>query len=218
MDLEQARRQMLNQQLRPTEVLDQDVLKVFEQVARERFVPERFRGLAFADTEIPLEHGQCMMRPTIEGRLLQALAIVPEDEVLEVGAGSGFLTACLARLSGSVLSLEYHASLAAMARANLDAAKVRNVRVEHADASQLDDTGRYDAVAVTASVPDDTATLRFRNALRVGGRLFVIIGRGPLMEACLFRRDSALEWSRSSLFETHIPPLIDPAARPLFDF
>jgi protein-L-isoaspartate(D-aspartate) O-methyltransferase len=218
MDLEQARRQMLNQQLRPWEVLDPDVLAAFEEVPREFFVPERFQRLAFADTEIPLPHGQCLMRPSVEGRLLQALALAGDDEVLEVGAGSGFLTACLARLAGRVHSIEYYGDLAESARRRLAACGAADVRLEQADATALDAQGRYDAIAVTASVPDERGVERFRQALRVGGRLFVIVGRAPLMEAVLIRRVGALEWTRTSLFETSITPLIDASARPVFDF
>jgi protein-L-isoaspartate(D-aspartate) O-methyltransferase len=218
MDLEQARHQMLTQQLRTWEVLDPDVLAVFARVPRERFVPTRFERLAFADTEIPLPHGQYMMRPSVEGRLLQSLDLTGEDEVLEVGTGSGFLTACLAGLGGSVHSLEYHADLVASAGERLDAAGVRNARLEHADASQLDLQGRYDAIAVTASVPDERGAERFRNALRVGGRLFVVVGRAPLMEARLVRRVGAVEWTSVALFETSLTPLIDDAARPHFEF
>ncbi len=218
MNIEQARHQMLTQQLRTWEVLDPDVLAVFEAVPREHFAPPRFERLAFADTEIPIGHGQCMMRPSVEGRLLQSLGLEGDEEVLEIGTGTGFLTACLARLAGRVRSLEYHADLADGARRRLAQVDVGNAEVEAADACDLAEQGRYDAIALTASVPDERGLERFRNALRVGGRIFAIVGRAPIMEAVLVRRVSALEWTRESLFETAITALIDPSARPPFVF
>ncbi len=209
---------MLMQQLRTWEVLDPDVLDAFESVPREHYAPDAYRRLAFADAEIPLGHGQCMLRPSVEGRLVQALDLESDDEVLEVGAGSGFVTACLARLAGRVHSLEYHADLASMAEKNLCEAGVTNAEIRHEDATDLAAPGRYDAVLITAAIADASGEQRFREALKVGGRLVLISGREPVMEACVIRRVSALEWTRTAMFETAVPPLIDAAARPPFEF
>ena len=183
MNLEAARAQMLGQQIRAWEVLDDRVLDAIARTPRERFVPEGYRDLAFADSEIPLAHGQAMLAPKIEGRLLQALQVEPSDEVLEVGTGTGYLTACLAQLTERVCSVDIFPEFVASARANLAAVGLSNVELETADAMDLDLPGRFDAVAVTGSLPslDD----RFVRMLKPQGRLFVVVGRAPVMEARL---------------------------------
>ncbi len=160
---------MLGQQIRAWEVLDDRVLEALEQTPRERFVPEDYRDLAFADTEIPLAHGQAMLAPKIEGRLLQALQVEPTDEVLEVGTGTGFLTACLALLAQRVYSVDIFPEFVESARAKLAAAGLGNVELGTADALQLDLPGRFDAIAVTGSMPalDD----RFVRMLKPAGPL-----------------------------------------------
>ena len=202
---------MLGQQIRAWEVLDDRVLDAIEQTPRERFVPEDYRDLAFADTEIPLAHGQAMLAPKIEGRLLQALLVEPGEEVLEVGTGTGFLTACLARLAQRVYSVDIFPEFVASARANLAAVGVGNFEVETADALQLDLPGRFDAVAVTGSMPvlDD----RFVRMLKPNGRLFVVVGRAPVMEARLITLLPTGGTTSQSLFETVLSPLIN-AERP----
>jgi protein-L-isoaspartate(D-aspartate) O-methyltransferase len=212
MNLEAARAQMLGQQIRAWEVLDDRVLEAIAQTPRERFVPEAYRDLAFADTEIPLAHGQAMLAPKIEGRLLQALQVEPIDEVLEVGTGTGFLTACLARLAQRVCTVDIFPELVAAARANLAAAGLLgSVELETADALQLDLQGRFDAIAVTGSIPslDD----RFVRMLRPGGRLFVVVGRAPVMEARLITLLPTGSTTSQSLFETVLSSLIN-AERP----
>jgi protein-L-isoaspartate(D-aspartate) O-methyltransferase len=211
MNLEAARAQMVGQQIRAWEVLDDRVLEAIAQTPRERFVPEGYRDLAFADTEIPLAHGQAMLAPKIEGRLLQALAIEPPDEVLEIGTGTGFLTACLARLAERVYSVDIFPEFVASARANLAAVGLDNVELETADALQIDLPGRFDAVAVTGSMPalDD----RFIRMLRPNGRLFVVVGRAPVMEARLITLLPTGGTTSQSLFETVLSPLIN-AERP----
>lgn len=216
MNVEIARRQMIEQQVRAWEVLDERVLGVLAQVRRELFVPPAYRQLAFADTAIPLRPGSSMLPPKVEGRILQALDVQNEDEVLEVGTGSGFFAACLARLSRRVRSLEIHKELTERARENLRAAGIDRVGLETADAMQLTDANRYDAIAVTGSLPMEDP--RFEQALKVGGRLFVIVGAAPVMEASLVRRVSEREWVRESLFETVVEPLINAAAPPRFVF
>ena len=202
---------MLGQQIRAWEVLDDRVLGAIAQTPREHFVPEDYRELAFADMEIPLPHGQAMLAPKIEGRLLQALQVEPSDEVLEIGTGTGFLTACLARLAERVYSVDIFPEFVQAARANLAAAGVENVELETADALQLELPGRFDAIAVTGSMPvlDD----RFVRMLRPEGRLFVVVGRTPVMDARLITLLPTGGTTSQSLFETVLSPLIN-AERP----
>jgi len=203
---ELARQNMIENQVRPWEVLDPRVLDVLSAVRREDFVPARYRNLAFADTALPLGHGEVMMKPIIEGRVLQALDLNADDRVLEIGTGSGFLTACLARLSTSVVSVEVHADFAESARARIDASGAKNVRIEVADAVREFDIGeRFDAVVVTGAVyslPD-----RFRDWVAPHGRLFAIVGESPAMQAMLYTRADDSHWREESLFETDIPYL-----------
>lgn len=157
-----------------------------------------------------------MLPPKIDGRILQALELRPTDLVLDVGSGSGFLAACMGRLAGRVRSIEIVPQLAEFAAANILAAAVNNVAVETGDAMRLDETGVYDAIAVTASLPlyDD----RFARALRIGGRLFVVVGTGPIMEALKITRTGEREWQRESLFETVIEPMVNAPRPPQFKF
>jgi protein-L-isoaspartate(D-aspartate) O-methyltransferase len=207
----QAREQMIEQQVRAWDVLDARVLATLRKVPREAFVPPQRRFLAFADTEIPLPCGQHMLRPSVVGRLLQALALSGGERVLEVGSGSGFVTACLKAAGATVRSLEIFAELAELARSNISSLGMRDVEILTADATRLDTDTRYDAIAVTASLPvlDD----RFQRHLAVGGRLFVVVGVPPVMEARLIRRITEDAWGTESLFETVIDPLAH-ATRP----
>jgi protein-L-isoaspartate(D-aspartate) O-methyltransferase len=215
MSVDQAREQMIEHQVRAWEVLDTRVLNVLRNVPREQFVPESQRAFAFADVDVTLPHGQHMLRPNITGRLLQALELSGTERVLEIGTGTGFVTACLAAASAHVKSFELFADLADAARANLAAVGTRNVEVVTADAlqagTQLESgaggSGRYHAIAVTGSLPvyDD----RFQNMLEVGGRLFVVVGDAPVMEARLVRRVAEDGWATESLLETVVEPLIN---------
>jgi protein-L-isoaspartate(D-aspartate) O-methyltransferase len=215
MDVELARSKMLNQQVRAWEVLDPRVLDVFATVPRERFVPEAYRNLAFADTEIPLGHGEAMMAPKLEGRLLQALAIQPEDTVLEVGTGSGFLAACLARLGRSVLSVDILGEFTDQAGRRLAAIGAHNVQLETRDSATLDWLPqRYDCIAVTGSLPELHAS--FRQQLAVGGRLFAVVGDTPVMDALLVTRVAERDWSTQHLFETELRPLRNARRTPRF--
>ena len=211
MNIEAAREQMIEQQVHAWDVFDERVLTTLRQVPRELFAPGRYRNLAFADVEIPLLHGQSMLPAKVHGRILQALAIGPADVAMEVGAGSGYLTACMGKLASQVRSLEIFPELADQARANVLATAVNNVAVETADALQLEERFAYDAIAVTGSLPlyDE----RFQRALKLGGRLFVVVGQAPVMEAWKVTRIGEREWRRESLFETVVAPLIN-AARP----
>lgn len=201
-----ARHQMVEQQVRAWDVLDMKVLGVLDAVRREAFVPEGFRDVAFADAPIPLGEGQSMLPPKLDGRILQALELTPQDDVLDVGSGSGYLAACLGKLAARVRSIEIFPSLAAFATRNLLAAAANNVVVETADALALDESGRYDAIAVSASLP--VYDERFERALKVGGRLFIVVGQAPAMEAWKVTRTGEREWSRVSLFETVVEPLV----------
>ncbi len=208
---EDARAQMIKQQVRAWEVLDPTVLNVLSTVRRELYVPEAFRGLAFADTQIPLGQGEVMMTPQQEGRLLQALRIGPGDRILEVGTGSGFLTACLAQLGAHVDSLEICTTLAESARQRLRESGVRNATVANTDVYRFAPGSPYDVIAITGSVPAPDP--RFQGWLASGGRLFVICGEAPVMEACLIERLTESDFRQSMLFETLIPPLTN-APRP----
>jgi protein-L-isoaspartate(D-aspartate) O-methyltransferase len=205
-----AREQMIQQQVRAWDVLDERVLDTLRKVPRERFVPAEQRFLAFADVDVPLPNGQHMLRPNVAGRLLQSLELTGAERALEIGAGSGFLTACLAAGCASVRSIEIFPDLAELARANLAAFGVRNAEVVAGDGTSLP-VDRYDAIAVTASLPvyDD----RFERLLSASGRLFVVVGEPPVMEAYLVRRVAEEAWAKESLFETVIDPLIN-ARRP----
>jgi len=215
-NVDTARRQMIDQQVRAWDVLDDRVLDALYAVPREHFVPDAYRGVAFADTSIPLDHGQVMLPPKIDGRILQALALERGDEVLEIGTGSGFLAACLARLAGHVRTLDIFADLTSGARRALDGLSVTNVTVETADATILDESGLYDAVAVTASLP--VYDRRFERALRPGGRLFVVVGSAPVMQARLVTRVGHDQWASEALFETVIPPMVNASGPASFRF
>lgn len=211
-DIEQARFNMIEQQVRPWDVLDQRVLDVMSATPREDFVPERYRSLAFADINIPLGHDQVMMAPKTEGRLLQVLDVQAGDSVLEIGTGSGYLTACLSRLGNHVTSVEIFPEFREAAAAKLAAHGFRNVTLRDADAANgIDSDTRYDVIAVTGSLP--LLHRQFHDNLSVGGRLFVIAGMPPVMEALLITRIDERNWSRESLFETSLPPLLH-AAQP----
>jgi len=211
-EIEQARFNMIEQQIRTWDVLDQRVLDVMNSVPREQFVPEHYRSLAFADTNIPLGHDQVMMAPKLEGRLLQALAITADDAVLEIGTGSGYLTACLGRLGKHVTSLDITADFTTAAAAKLEAQGISNVTLETLDAAEgIESEKRYDVIAVTGSLP--LLQQQFQKNLAVGGRLFIITGSLPIMEANLITRVEENHWSSECLLETCIPPLLH-AARP----
>ena len=205
MRTEDAREQMIEQQVRAWEVLDERVLAILRRVPRERFVCPQYRFLAFADVEIPLPHAQHMLRPSVAGRLLQALDLGGAERVLEIGTGSGFITACLAATSQVVHSVEIFPDIAEQARANLAGLQVANAEVVSADALNLAAETRYEAIALTASLPQYDE--RWQRQLAIGGRLFVIVGEPPIMEARLVRRVDEESWTSVSLFETIVDPL-----------
>jgi len=215
-DYNQAREMMVEQQVRPWDVLDARVLGVLATLPREKFVPEIHRALAYADVEIPLGHGQKMMKPVVEGRTLQALLLQDGDEVLEIGTGGGYLAACMGALAREVVSLEIQPELAARARQQLDASVLGgNVRIENVDALHYVTDRRFDAICVTAAVTEIPSL--FLQWLRPGGRLFAVRGRSPVMEAVLVHNE--VNGPRiESLFETDVPYLAGAAPAPQFVF
>ena len=216
MDTLAARRQMVDQQVRTWEVLDPRVLNAMSEVPRESFVPAEYRQLAFADAPIPVGFGQSMLAPKVQGRILQALGINAEDSVLEIGSGSGYLSAALALLGAATHSIDIHPGLIALARENLRAVPEARVKFEVRDAFDAAPLGEFDVIAVTGSLP--VYDSRFERSLKIGGRLFAVIGAAPVMDAVLVRRVDSNEWIRESLFETVIDPLVNAAAPPRFVF
>jgi protein-L-isoaspartate(D-aspartate) O-methyltransferase len=210
-----AREQMVEQQVRAWDVLDARVLSILRQVPRERFVPAGQSFAAFADVQVPLPCGQHMLRPSLVGRILQALQPAPGERVLEVGAGSGFVSACLRAAGTQVRALEIFPELAALASANLAAVGMSDVEVVNADALAAAD-GRFAAIAVTGSLPRYQPA--FERMLTVGGRLFVVVGEPPVMDARLVRRVSENAWTTESLLETVIDPLVNAPRTPAFVF
>jgi protein-L-isoaspartate(D-aspartate) O-methyltransferase len=211
MNFEVARTQMLGQQLRAWEVLDDRVLRAFAETPREDFVPRDYRDLAFADVEIPLGHGQTMLAPKVEGRIAQALQVERIDDVLVVGTGSGYFTACVARLAKRVTSVDIFPDLVAAAEPKIAACGIRNVELRVADVLTWSERERFDAIAVTSSLPE--LDPRFVEMLRTQGRLFVVVGRKPAMEAQLLTLQPTGRTTTASLFETVLTPLIN-AERP----
>lgn len=210
LNIELARHNMVEQQVRPWEVLDSRVLEALTAIRREDFVPAGYRNLAFADLPLPLTHGEFMMKPVVEGRVLQAVAPTRAETVLEIGTGSGFLTACLARLSASVYSIEQHTDLADGARARLRDARIANATVDVAEAVHAFRPDEpYDAVVVTGAVFSLPA--RWREWVRPGGRLFAIVGESPVQRATLYTRGVDGQWSEDGLFETDVGYLANAA-------
>ncbi|MCA0393186.1 MAG: protein-L-isoaspartate O-methyltransferase [Proteobacteria bacterium] len=219
-DYAKARETMVEQQIRPWDVLDARVLDVLARLPREAFVDERHRALAYADLALPLGHGETMLKPVLEGRALQALALEGGESVLEIGTGSGYLTACLASLAREVVSLERHPDLADAARGRLQAQGLANAEVVTADAFAWEPDRQFDAICVTGAV--DVVPSRFLQWLRPGGVMFVVRGRVPAMEAVLLRNgdgDGGVNATTvESLFETELPYLAGAEPPPEFKF
>lgn len=216
-DFETLREHMVERQVRTWEVLDPAVLDVMRSLRRDEFVPVRYRSLAYADAQIPLGGSEVMMQPKVEGRVLQALDIDSNDSILEIGTGSGWLTAMLAKLGGKVDSLDINPDFTASAGKSLQAAGISNARLETRDAATLEGvTEQYDCIVVTGSMP--VLHESFRRQLKIGGRLFVIIGTGPIMEAQLHTRMTQEAWTTDSLFDAHIPALVNAWNPQRFDF
>lgn len=206
MDMEQARFNMIEQQIRPWEVLDPEVLGLLAAVKREVFVPEALTLLAFADLELPIGHGQTMLPPKIEARILQEVGVRNTDIVLEVGTGSGHMAALLASKAEYVHSVEIDPVLAEIARRNLRHAGVANVSVETGDASQgWSGPSPYDVIVISGSLPELPDV--FLQQLKLGGRLAAFIGEAPVMEAQLIIRTADKAFNTTNLFETVVAPL-----------
>lgn len=205
-DFEQARITMVESQVRTWEVLDQTVLDLLLVVKREEFVPEKHRALAFADMEIPLGHGEAMLSPKLEARMVQELGIQKTDKVLEIGTGSGYVTALCARLGGQVVSVERIADFSHAASRKLAGHDIRNVQLVVGEGAEgWAALGPYDVILVTGSLPLVPESLR--NQLRPGGRLLAVVGEPPVMTAMLVTRVSDRAFNSVGLFETSIPPL-----------
>lgn len=216
MNIEFARQKMIDQQVRAWDVLESDVLHVLGKIPRENFVPRDFATLAFADTEIPIGHGEWMMTPTVEGRLLQSLELTGKENILEVGTGTGFVSACLAMLGHHVTSIDIHENFLKRAAENLADAGFDNVNLKHMDAMQELPQGSFDAIAITGSI--EVFDPRFVEALKIGGRMFVVVGGGSPMDARLVRRTGESDWDSRSLFETELRPLVHGRRPPQFYF
>jgi len=217
LNIEQARFNMIEQQIRPWDVLDFRVLDALRSVHREFFVPDIFRIQAFSDVMLPLAHGQFMMSPVVEGRLLQALNVQDGERVLELGTGSGFLTACFAHLGGHVTSVEIFERISEQARRVLNDQGYASVILETGDASQgWNDQHVYDVIAITGALPVVPET--YKQKLSVRGRLFAVVGEEPAMQAILVTRVSEDEWRVDSLFETSLPYFINAVPAPKFSF
>lgn len=217
MNIELARENMVEQQVRTWDVLDQQVLDAMRTVPREMFVPAAYQALAFSDISVPLAHGESMMPPRVEGRMLQALDLKPEDRLLEIGTGTGYTAALAARLAGRVDSIEIHPDFVESARTHLQTLGYQNVTITCADAIQGFEPGaRYEAIAFTgamAALPKWVAS-----ALTPGGRVFAVIGDADLQTACLFRRGAGGQLIREGLFETTLPFLAGAAPVHAFEF
>ena len=217
MNFEQARLNMVENQVRPWEVLDSRVLDIITRVRREDFVSPEHRQLAFADLCLPLGHGEVMMKPVVEGRVLQALALQPTDRVLEIGTGSGFLCACLAGLSAHVTSLDIHADFTALATQRLSDAHIANITLITGEAVHAWQTAeKFDALVITGAVAELPA--RWLSWLAPGARLLAVRGKSPVLQAVLMTHTDTGTWSEAILFETDLPYLAHAEPAPAFVF
>ncbi|QMU61581.1 MAG: methyltransferase domain-containing protein [Gammaproteobacteria bacterium] len=220
MDIEQARFNMIEQQIRPWDVLDVDVLKVIEDTPRELYVPTQHQKLAFSDLEIPLNHDQFMMSPKLEARMLQALQLQADNNVLEIGTGTGFVTACLAKLSNHVDTIELYEDLSAHAQTTLHQQKITNICFKTGDildksffSSHINK--KYDVIAITASMP--IYNDMFEDFLTENGRMFVVTDNAPVMHAKIITRIDNHGFTYTNLFETNLQPLIGLQAAQVFE-
>ena len=220
MNFEKARFNMVEQQIRPWDVLDQRVLDLIAASARDEFVPPDYQGVSYSDTRIPLPHGESMMAPKVEGRLLQALDITAADRGLEVGTGTGYLTMLLARSARHLTSIDIHEDFTQAAAKNLATRSITNVEFRTQDGCDGDPAGApYDFIAVTGAISSSSPALdNFRNQLAIGGRLFVIVGDPPSMQALLITRRSETIFSSDALFETELKYLSGAEAPAKFKF
>jgi protein-L-isoaspartate(D-aspartate) O-methyltransferase len=218
MDFAKARYNMVEQQVRPWDVLDPRVLAVISEMPREQFTPDEYQNLAYVDTRIPLADGSTMLKPNIQGRILQHLDISDDDIVLEVGTGTGYLTACLARLARHVDSVDINAEACEAAAAKLQAMGIDNVTITAGDAAAGWDQQKpyYDAIAITGSLPAIPAS--YKQLLNIGGRMFVVTGDAPAMTAHLVTRTGKNSWTDKTLFETILDRLTGTESAATFQF
>ncbi|HEX4332889.1 MAG TPA: protein-L-isoaspartate O-methyltransferase [Usitatibacter sp.] len=217
MNIEQARFNMIEQQIRTWEVLDPQVLDLLFRVKREQFVPAEHRALAFADLEVPLGHGEAMMQPKVEARIVQELAVQPHESVYEVGTGSGYLTALLASRGRHVTSVEIHGDFKARAGAALRGAAIANVTLLEGDGARAPlAESAFDVIVLTGSTP--VLPQAFLDRLKPGGRLFTVLGDPPAMKAVAVRQPAAGAFQHVELFETWVKPLVNAAQPPRFRF
>jgi len=215
--LDQCRHNMVEQQVRPWDVLDDKVLNTLQKIPRDQFVPTQYTNLAYADTAIPLNAQQHMMHPILEGRILQLLDIQAEDEVLEIGTGSGFLTACLANLACHVDSVEIDKDLAETAKQRLHKHTIENVAVSCGNGLELSNPNKkYDVIVLTGSVCDIPEQLK--QALTPNGRLFAVTGSAPAMQAHVLTRTTENDWADEVVFETVVQALTHGETKPSFNF
>lgn len=207
---------MIGQQLRAWDVLDERVLDAMSRLPREQFVPPEWQALAYADTGLPLGHGRLLAAPKFQGRALQALLPRANEIALEIGAGTGYLTACLARLAGHVTGIESEEGLAERARRNLAALGIDNAEVLSGDGLAMEFDRRFDVICVNGSLPEGSA--RFERLLAPGGRLFVVTGQAPVMHAQRITRIDESEWLTENVFETCLPSLANAPQPPEFVF
>ena len=206
MNFEQARSNMIEQQIKPWDVPNQAVLDIISEIHREDFMPDAYKRLALADIRIPLSHGQVTMTPKVEARLLQALEVKPEDEILEVGTGSAYMTALLAKSGHHVLSIDIHSVFTELAGPKLQQHNIHNVTLECGNGVHgWQQSAPFDVIVLTGSVPFLEECIQ--QQLKIGGRLFAITGSSPVMEARLIKRISESDWSNEILFETDLPEL-----------
>lgn len=221
MNIDQARFNMVEQQIRPWNVLDPAVLDLLFEVKREDFVPEAYRGLAFMDLEIPLGHNEVMMAPRVEARIVQEVNPRPTDRVLEVGTGSGYLTALLARRAAEVFSIELHDEFWHRAANNIERAGIRNIQLKVGDAARSADaflkaSDKFDVIVLTGSVP--VMPDAYLSRLTLGGRAVAVVGEAPVMKAVLFTHVAESQFRQTELFETVLPQLINAAPVSHFEF
>lgn len=214
MNIEAARAQMLAQQLRTCEVTDERILDVLSSTPREAYAPAEFSELAFADTAIPIGHGQRMLTPQLEGQILQTLLVRSIDEVVEIGTGTGYLTACLARLGSRVHTIDIHEDFVDAARQRFTEQRLGNIEAVAADATVCDWPGQFDVAVISAALP--TVTSRYTDLLKPGGRLFVFTGSAPVIRAQLVTRSADDSVHAENLFETSVEPMINAQSDDVF--
>ncbi|VAW54303.1 Protein-L-isoaspartate O-methyltransferase [hydrothermal vent metagenome] len=215
--LDQCRNNMVEQQVRPWDVLNDRVLTILNSIPRDQFVPAQYTGLSYADTAIPLNATQNMMHPIIEGRILQLLDIQPEDNVLEIGTGSGYLTACMASLARNVDSIEIDSVLAKQAAETLSAQGITNVNLSCGNGLKIINIFKtYDIVVLTGAINELPQFLK--DALTNHGKMFMVDGTAPAMVAHIISRQGLREWSDESIFETVLSPLVHGETEPEFKF